>query len=502
MEKLGALDANFLYSETDTVFNHVASLQQFALPQNTSASEFCNGLKTFLNGRIHLVPYLTRKIKFTPFNLDHPVWITDTEFNIENHIIEVPLDAPGSMRQLEQKVAQLHSAPMDRSKPLWAVYVITGLEDGNIAYYNQAHHACLDGMAGQAATMLLMDNSPDHPVHQVPADLLDGEQKSSINLFTMAWENLVSFQIDSVSRYLGSMESMVRVNQRAIDPSKSFGALNDVAPITSFSRSIGATREYACGKLSLSQTKQIGKSLDCKVNDVFMSVCAGGLRTYLLRLGVLTDTPLIAGSPVSLRKPGDKGMGNNVTMMQVNLATHLADPGTRLLAIKASANTAKEVTAELAEGYEPNVALPGLPATITATSVLNEQLSLSDVLPMPINLVISNVPGPRETLYSNGAEMLSHYPVSIPAHGLGLNITVQSYCDDLYFSITACKKALPDASILRDDIVAAFMELKQLVLSDNVTDIIERQELQSRTQNELSGDQDSEDVAEVPTKVA
>jgi diacylglycerol O-acyltransferase / wax synthase len=476
VKKLGAMDANFLYSETPSSPNHVASLQVFELPEHQSASQFIVGLKEFMAARIDLVPYLTRKLQMTPGGFDHPIWISDGDFSIENHIVEVSLSAPGlsatgNMEQLEAKVAELHAELMDRDIPLWKLMVITGLEDNNVAFYNQVHHACIDGMAGQAATQILMDTTPDHPVHTPPAGFPKSETAGLTDLYTLAWQNFFNTQIDATDNFLGSMDALARMGQRAIDPSKSFGSLANSAPRTRLNQSIGKERTFAVGELPLQNIKAIGKSLDCKVNDVFMAICSGGLRKYLQRTYELPNNPLISGCPVSLRKPGDTRMDNQVTMMSVSLATDIADPRLRLLTIRDSANTAKDVTADLASSLNNNFAAPGLPRVATATASLMESLGSADFISMPINVVISNVPGPRETLYSNGARMLTHYPVSIPAQGLGLNITVQSYGETLYFGLTACKKALPDAALLREDMISAYAELKSLLIDNKVTEI-------------------------------
>jgi len=468
MKKLGTVDANFLYSETPTNPNHVASVQIFELPENQSSSEFIEGLKTFMAARIHLVPYLTRKLQFTPFGLDHPVWISDGNFSIENHIVEVSLAEPGDLSQLQTKVAELHEEIMDREIPLWKLHVITGLKDNTIAFYNQVHHACIDGMAGQAATQTLMDTTPDHPGHRPPPGFPQAETVGLADLYTLAWQNFFNTQLDATENFLGGLDALSRMGQRAIDPSKSFGALADSAPATRFNRAIGKTRSFAIGSFSLRDIKAMGKSTGCKVNDVFMAVCSGGLRKYLQRTGELPARSLISGCPVSLRKPGDTNMDNQVTMMSVNLATDTADPRLRLLKIRDSANTAKDVTADLATSIISNFAAPGLPAAATMTAGLLESMSSADFISSPINVVISNVPGPKETLYVNGARMLTHYPVSIPAQGLGLNITVQSYSGTLYFGVTACKKALPDATALCEDMNSAYEELKTLLIDSKI----------------------------------
>jgi hypothetical protein len=179
---------------------------------------------------------------------------------------------------------------------------------------------------------------------------------------------------------------------------------------------------------------------------------------------------MIAGCPVSLRTSGEKRMGNQITMMNVNLATHIEDPKLRLVEIHESATTAKSVTADLADGYESNVSLPGLPAIVAMAAASAERSRAADVIRSPMNVVISNVPGPREPLYANQAKMLTHHPVSIPAHGVGLNITVQSYAGTMYFALTACARALPDAGELRDDMIASFLELRQLLTPHNISE--------------------------------
>lgn len=486
MQKLGALDANFLYSESDLMPNHIASVQRLELPAGVIASEFIESLKSFIQKRLHLVPYLHRRLKFVPGNLDHPFWVHDRDFDIDNHIVEVPVVAPGGAAEFEATIAELHSKRMDRSRPLWAMYVLTGLEDGTIAYYNQVHHCAVDGMGGQAALCQLMDPTPEHPDVEAPEGFPQIARDDAAELLRLSALNLVKFQLGSASRMLGGMESARRMFQRAIDPSRSLGAIAERAPGTRFNRSISGKRTWSAGELPMAEIKSIGRQLGCTMNDVFMTICAGALRRYLQRLGELPATGLIAGCPVSLRRPGSDAMNNQVTMMNVNLATHIEDPRARLLSIHQSAMVAKEVTADLAHGYESNVALPGLPAMMSMAAQSAEAGRMADVSAMPINLVISNVPGPQEELYSNGARALTHYPVSIPAHGIGVNITLQSYAGGLYFGITGCANLLPDAAQLRDDMIDAYVELKQLLVT-NVAPIRRQPEAGQEAPGEAAG---------------
>jgi len=475
MEKLSMQDATFLYSETDKVLNQIASLQQLELPNDTTPEVFVESLKGYLLDRIHLLPYLTRKVKMIPGGIDHAVWVRDGHFDINNHVVEIPLEAPGTFAQLEAKVAALHSIPMNRERPLWRMHVITGQDDGTVAYYAQVHHACVDGMAGQALTLTLTDETPEPQAKHCPADFIQNEDPALGDLLSASFKNLFDFQAHSLERATGMMKAATRMGQRLVDPSKSFGALGQTTPKTPFNHAIERERSFACTRMPLNDVKKIGKTMDASINDVFMSICAGALRNYLTRLEQLPSHNLIAGCPVAVPRQGSFDLGNSVSLMNVDLFTSIADPRIRLLKVKGSAKTAKEVTAELADGIDNNVSLFGLPALTRAASVANEYSGASETLPMPFNVLISNVPGPRQTLYANGAKMLSHYPVSIPTHGLGLNITVQSYCNELFVGLTACKKAVPDLAVLRDDLAAAFIELKALTLPDNIREITAQQ---------------------------
>ncbi len=475
MQKLTAADASFLYTETNNCNSNVGSVQILDLPEGVTHQEFIASLKDYMAERLHLVSYLTKKLSFVPGNWDHPVWVTDHNIDLDNHIIELPVDAPGKRPQMEAAIAAIHQVKMDLDRPLWAMYVLTGLEGGKVAYYNQAHHAALDGMSGQAATMILMDETPDHPEVTPAESQVEDDNDTMLNLLEESMQNFVRFQIGAGSRMLGSLDASRRLFQRAIDPSRDFGAFGKMAPATPFNDQISEQRSWASGEFPLAEMKKMGKTLNCTLNDVVMAVCAGGLRSYLEREGKLPSQSLIAGCPVSVRKAGDNTMGNQVTMMMVELATEIENPIDRLLSIKSSAETAKEVTADLSGAFESNASVPGMPAAMSAGMVAQEIFGTARWMRGPINLVISNVPGPRNTLYSNGAKMTTHYPVSIPAHGVGLNITVQSYVDTMYLGITACADALPDAGLLRDDLMAAYIELKSVLLPQNISEFRPRE---------------------------
>ena len=478
MYKLSATDAGFLYAETPLCPMHVASVQVMALPDGVNEDEFIASLKPFIAARSHLVPYLTNRLQATPFDLDHPLWVRDPDFDIDRHIYRVDVPAPGGQAELERTIAEIHATALDRSRPLWEIAVLCGLGDasgrGNrrVAYYNRVHHACLDGMAGQAATMTLMDTEPEpRPIAKPPAEFSEQPaHHDALSLMLDAWRNFAVTQVDQLTGWPKRLDATARLWQRALDSSERLGATQAPAPKTDFNRPVGAARSYAVGELAVADIKAVGRVLDATLNDVFLAVCGGGLRRYFAAKGELPEASLIAGCPVSLRQPGDSSLNNQVTMMQVALGTDIAHAEARVTAVAASARAAKATTADAAPLLTGEVALPGLPAALRNAALWAERTSGGDG-PQAINLVVSNVPGPRQTLYSNGARMLSHYPVSIPAHGTGVNLTVQSYDGVLYLGITACAKALPDAGRLRDALLTEFSDLKAAVLPANPANV-------------------------------
>jgi len=490
MQKLKALDANFLYSESERTPNNISSVQILELPDECSLDEFISSLRYYFMERIHLVPYLTRKLKFTPGNIDHPVWVKDKNFDLNNHFEHIKLALPGSFSQLEETVAKIHAKLMDRDKPLWKLFLISGLEGGKIAYYNQAHHAAMDGMAGQAATMIMMDTTakaqPIEPATEKPT-----EDDSLSELLRLSFDNLVNYQIDSPVQALNILGSAFRMAKRAFDPNMPFNYIPAATPKTRFNRCIEKKRTYAAGDIPVADLKRMAKMCDGTLNDVLLAICAGGLRRYLLRTNELPARTLVAGCPVSLRQPGDVSMDNKVSIMSVALGTDIEDPRLRLNAIIDTSRIAKEVSNDTAALQNLQISLAGFPAWLTSSYRMSETLRLAEILPIPFNLIISNVPGPRKTLYSNGAKMLTHYPVSIPTHGLGLNITASSYVNTLCFSVTSCAKAVPNAGIIRDDILAAWEELRST--------LIPRATISSESTIVLGGAKISRPVIPMPT---
>ena len=465
MQKLSGLDAAYLYAETRLCPHQVGTLQLFELPAGVGVDAFVDRLKRMLLARVHLVPYLTNRLVETPFLADHPVWTTASDFDIDDHIECYEVPAPGGRAQWEAAVAELHEQPFDRSRPMWRIVVLTGLEGGRIAYYFAMHHACIDGMSGQAAIELLTDDTPEpRTVDPVPENFFEPRPYSALDLASAAYDNFVKAQLRQFSSMLDVLDSSLRLQRRALEPSAGFGALAESAPRTRFNKSIGDKRTYATGEVPLGAAKKVAKATGCTLNDLFLALCGGGVRRYLQRSGELPEASMIAGCPVSLRRPGDKSMNNQVTLMQVTLATDQQDPMRRLGAISTSSRTAKAVVADLAGFVDADPVGLGMPFAMRSMAALGEATRAADNVPPAFNVLVSNVPGPKRTRFSAGARMLTHYPVSIAAHGIGVNITLQSYDDSMFFAITGCAEALPDSAVLRDEMLREFELLQDTLL--------------------------------------
>ncbi len=458
--QLNMLDAAFLYAETQHAPMHIAGLQILDVPRD-KRPVFFEEMQRHIAAHAPSVDFMTRRVVPGALALDHPHWETVDGLDIDHHVRRTVLPKPGTYAQLEDTIARLHEAPLDRSRPLWQYHVVEGVEGNKVAWYTKMHHACIDGVAGQMLLDVFGNATPeDPPIREKVADLTAPDPFGG---WTRAAVDSALQPLQNVFTATEAVRSVGRLARRFFD-GESFGAYARRAPRTRFNRAIGPLRAYAVGTLPLSQVKAVGKACGCKVNDVFLAVCAGALRTYLGDLNELPAEPLIAGVPVSLRETDDQSMSNRVTMLLASLETQQSDPLARLAAIRDSALTGKAIVAATHRAMPQDVHLLGMPIAMRMGMASMEAIRLADRLPPVMNLIVSNVPGPRREVFIHGARMLTHYPVSAPAHGNALNITVQSYQDRLDFGITACRQAVADVAKLRDDMLTAWAQLQTLVL--------------------------------------
>jgi diacylglycerol O-acyltransferase len=460
MHKLGITDASFLYMESPGNPMNIGSVQLLDVPKRDG---FFDELKLYLKDRVAAVPFMCKRLKSTPLTLDQPVWVPDPDFAIDNHVTRVVLGAPGTWVQLEAMVARLHETPLPRDRPLWAFYYIDGLESGQVAWFCKYHHACIDGMAGQAIIDVLFSRDPNTDT-PVASPVVAEPEPGALDLVFDAARSLIDQSFGWTSKIDDQRKAIGRLFARVMKGKAGLGALYGEAPRTPFNCAVSPYRTWSAASLPLLEMKAVAKAHGATLNDAVMAVCAAGLRRYLLRQDALPDTSLRCGVPVSLRAPGDTSMSNQVTMLVASLGTDIEDPVERMLAIKASMNVGKGVVADTGALQPDDLHVPGLATMMSTASLWAERLRVADFMAPMVNVVISNVRGPARPMYLHGARMRSHFPVSIPAHSIALNLTVQTYVDRVDLGVTACLEAVPDVGILRDDIIAGWLELKAAAL--------------------------------------
>lgn len=474
MKGLTGIDATFLYMETPETPMHVAGLTLYEPPADLKGS-FFDHFKAFFLERIHLAPIFEKKLARRVFELDHPGWVDAGELDLSYHLKQVTLPAPGDFRQLEELVGEMHSVPLDRSQPLWQFTVIDGLSDGTVAIYAKIHHAAVDGGAGMAIAGALYDMGPvprkvKPPEPKQPVRVPSVEERAILGINdviqSIARQHIKA--IEAVPQFLGTLTDLLAPPKPGQPGSTPAGGLapgipgipDVLAPKTPFNVSITRQRSFAAREVSLTDAKFIAKATGTKINDVVMAVCAGALRPYLQAKKKLPKKPLIAFVPISLRAPGDAEATNQVFGMMCPISTQLEDPIERLLSIKKTSSESKTLAGTVKDVSPKDFTLLGAPVLLPGLAQLYGRSGLADLMPSTTNLTISNVPGPPIPVFCAGAKVLAMYPVSIPVHGIALNITVQSYLDKLDFGITADKKAVPDADDLADLLVSSMAELK------------------------------------------
>jgi WS/DGAT/MGAT family acyltransferase len=480
-QQLSGIDASFLYLETPETPMHVAGLTYFQLPEGFEGS-FYRHFRRFFESRLHTIPIFSKRLAPLLYDLDHPGWVDDLDLDLDYHLRETALPAPGTEAQLEEVIGRLHANTLDRSRPLWQFYVITGLENGQGVLYSKVHHAAIDGGAGMAINKALYDvtavprevaPAPTKPAAPKPApssptavdpvkgiaDIMGNMMRQQLKMWEAA-PAIVNAMTDAFLAKPGEMPKALGTLQSLVTQLPTLDA-----PKTPFNATITRERSYAARTISLGDAKAIAKASGAKLNDVVMAVCSGALRRYLQEKGQLPDKPLIAGVPISLREPGDTRQNNQVSGMLCQIATDIADPAERLAAIVRSSSQAKQLAGTFRDAVPQDFAFVGAPILLQLVMLVYGRSGLADRLPMPMNVTISNVPGPPMPLYCAGAKVTALHPVSIAAHGAALNITVQSYMDALNFGLTADRRAVPDVGRLGDYLVEAADELKKAIVA-------------------------------------
>ena len=465
LQQLGTIDANFLYMETPETPMHVGSLYTYELPTGYTG-DFYDNFKAHIKNRMHLFPILTRKLTQLPFDIDSPLWAKDNDVDLDYHIRRHTVPKPGRFDQLEDLVGRLHSNFLDRSRPLWEIYIIDGLADGRVAEYAKFHHAGFDGAAAMAFIQSLYDLTPiSRPVPPPSITDDDNEIVDPVKLMGLVYSNAVRQYFRAMQAIPDFLKAWAKLslpdpNTLRLEPAE----IPHLAPATRLNVSISSQRSYAARTISLKEVKQLAKANGATVNDVVLATCSGALQRYLRDKKDLPRESLTAFVPISVREAGNTEMNNQVFGMICSLATDVRDPMKRLARIHESAQRAKRFT-ETIKSAVLNILSPwGAPFLLHGLMDMLGHYHMADRTRPLANLTVSNNIGPPVPLYLAGARLVSCYPMSIPTHGSALNITVQSNCDNLDIGLTACRHTLPDVRNVGDYLVTAFEELKAAAL--------------------------------------
>jgi len=481
VKKLSGLDASFLHMETATMYGHVASLVVVD-PKTSRSGDVYGDLRRTFEERLHILPVYRRRLVGDALGLDHPYWVDDANLDLDFHVREIALPAPGDEHQLGEQVARIMARPLDRSRPLWECYVISRLADGTVAILNKLHHSTIDGVSGAELLYVLLDTDPGAVGVEPPAEPWEPEREpTSLELLARAVLGYATRPREGLRlqlrllRMLADLSGNPAVRQvamTAIPGIRRFARLNRAeaadppalpnrpAPRTPWNQSVTPHRRFAMQTLRLSDAQTVKRAFDITVNDVVLALCATALRRYLADHGGIPEAPLLVMVPVSVRAAEEADIySSRVTGVITSLHTNIADPVERMRAIHNSMAAAKEVQRAIPADMLTDITHFAPPTLFTQAVRLATRVRIVDRLSPPFNLTISNVPGPRQPLYLGGALMKHFYPVSIVAEGQGLNITVQSYLDNLDFGLIACRGLMPDLWNLADHLADAMAEL-------------------------------------------
>jgi WS/DGAT/MGAT family acyltransferase len=453
MKPIKAIDAAFLQLETDSTPMHVGAL--FVLEPRTAAEgrSFFRRFKSLIGRSLGRSEIFTRRVAALPLGIANPMWVTAGDVDLDYHVRRTVLPEPGTQHQLEACVADLHALRMDLTRPLWELHVIEGLQGGRLAVYTKTHHAGLDGASAQVFLMATFDaGKPARAGTRPRSPPPPGEDVSMRELLRAAARHQASqwLQLPARAAQLGG--SAAGTTRRIRDAIVSLGDGARPTPRTPLNVAITGGRSFASLECDLAKVKAVAKSQDATVNDVVLAACSGALRRWLVLHDALPEHSLKTAVPVSTREDGNTDQSIQVTFMSVDLHTDLEDAHKRLEAIHASSLEAKDTAARMKTMMPQDLPSLGLPWLLGGIARLMSRPELIDRLPLPTNIIISNVAGPPVPLFVAGARVTTYTPVSIPYHGCALNVTVYSYDGRLFFGLTGARNALPDLRDLADGV--------------------------------------------------
>jgi WS/DGAT/MGAT family acyltransferase len=503
MKQLSGVDVSFLNMETSSSYGHVASMTIFDVENAPPGGAGVEATKRVILERIDRLAPFRRRLVEVPFGLDLPYWIEDPAFDIDFHVRHHAVPAPGTPEQLAETVSRIHARPLDRRRPLWELYVIEGVDEGRkIAQVTKVHHATIDGASGALMLAAILDTTPESESSEPPVWVpdrvpSDGELLwRTARQFARSPERFIRLTVRTLrdvgaSTRNGGLQTLAEVIAQPLPGpfgqllrDRLRGSSNEVddppalpatpAPRTPWNASITPHRRFSYTTIPLDDAKTIRRAFGCTFNDVVMALCSSTLRNYLIEHDALPEEPLIAAVPVSVRTGAEEDMyQNRVSMLLADLATNEADPLKRLRRVQQSMTKAKTQFAAIPADTLQDYTQFAPPAIAARAMRMYSRLKIADRTAPPFNLIISNVPGPREPLYSAGARLLHFYPISAVTDGQGLNMTVQSYHGNLDFGFVVCRELVPDVWRLTDllqEAMAEYLELARAELAETAAE--------------------------------
>jgi diacylglycerol O-acyltransferase len=466
MRRIDLSDAAFLYAEKRETPMHVGGLSLYTLPDGVNESEFAQQLQLGSLGAGDLRPPFGEFVSTGRAGPLGPFyWDADEHFDLDYHVRHSALPRPGRYRELFSLVSRLHSTLLDRSRPLWELHIIEGLQNRQFAVYMKMHHAAIDGVASMQLAQGVCSADPSARNFDLPMSKKAYERHlKSIGAKrqrrVVPRESELRAVADALKQQFDTSVHLVGALRRF--GGAFFGRSGNLAvpwhnvPRTSINTRVGGARRFVAQSWKIKRIKSICEAMGGTVNDIVLAMCSGALRRYLQLHHELPKHSLKAMAPVSLRDKDDFGAGNAVGFITANLATNIDNPEKRLRAIQDSMQAGKA----LLQGLSNREALIFMQLT-QMPALLTTALGLAAQFPA-FSTVISNVPGPREQLYWNGASLDGIYPASIVFDGFAMNITLVSYNESLDFGIVACRRSLPEVQRMIDYLEEALIELEEV----------------------------------------
>ena len=459
MERLAGIDASFLYMETPQAHMHVG----FACildPGDSPEGYDPDAVIKHVEERAASHRVFRRRLVRVPFDLHHPLWVDDPNFDLIHHMHRVALPAPGGPEEFGEMIGRIGSSPLDRSKPLWEIWIIEGLQGGRLGLALRMHHAVVDGVSGAGLLMHLFDKSRTTIAPPAPFPTELDEIPSDWKLFTHALRSRLRQPVDMLRTVGATVIKATGLLADQITEGRPAGTRPLEAPRTPFNASISPRRNLAMMRVPFEEVREVKEALGCTVNDVILATAGGGLRTYLEGLNALPEQSLTAACPISVRTEEEsREFNNKVSVFWTTLATDTDDPLARVQRIHESTMIAKrELQAMGGDTLQEWAELAGPRLFNFAVRTYSSQ-QLADLHRPVHNLVISNVPGPRQPLYLAGLKLEAAYPTGPVMEGMGLNLTVLSYAGAVDFAFFVDSKLVPDVWDLARATKAALGEL-------------------------------------------